>query len=90
MSNVPINISYDLDFIEGVQTEISKKIAKLVNKKNSYRRFDIRGSFNNYDIIKLTKYSEILTAITQCSDCYKDMEIEPTIGKIKNLLNKIK
>lgn len=90
MSDVITNVNYTTEFIEKLQEDISRKIAKFTNKKNSYRKLDIiQCHFYNSDIINLSNYNEILTAILQCSSCYKDMDIESIIGKVKNLLNKV-
>ena len=90
MENVYGNFNYNSEFIEDLQHQISNKIAKLSNKKNSYRKYDFGDIYDANDILKLKTYQDILEQIRYCNPCLEDFKIEDVIQKIKSLLNKLK
>lgn len=89
MENVYGNFNYNSEFIEDLQHQISDKIAKLSNKKNSYRKYDFGDIYDANDILKLQTYSKILENIRACNPCFEGTKIEDVIQKIKALLNKL-
>tara|TARA_R110000868_G_scaffold1729_5_gene13918 strand:+ start:15656 stop:15925 length:270 start_codon:yes stop_codon:yes gene_type:complete len=78
-----------MDYLEDIQTQISLKIAKKVNKYDESSRLDMGCELDTFGIFKLIGYKNILESIEQCSSCYSDLKIEDVVSKIKTNLNKI-
>lgn len=89
MENVYGNFNYNSEFIEKLQADIKSKIAELVNKQNTSRKFDLSYRFDLNDLSKLQIYSDILDRIKACDSCFQDYEIKSIVDKAKKALNKV-
>lgn len=89
MEQVYGNFNYNAEFIEDLQNQISNKIAKSANKKNSYRKYDFGNIYDVNDLLKLQQYNNLLTEIRYCNDCFEGVKIEDVVSKVKKLLNSL-
>ena len=89
MINVTPNASYSFDFISDIKNEVNKTLAKTVNKVNSNRKFDLGLEFNEEELLKLTRYNQILERVLNCASCYKDMNAADIVDVVKTNLKKI-
>ena len=83
------NFNYTVDFIENLQTEISIKLANVVNKENISRKNDLGIVINMDDVTKLSIYQDILTQVVNCNSCFEGYKIEDVVEKTKTLLNRL-
>lgn len=89
MENVYGNFNYNLEFIEKLQADLQRKIAELLNKQITSRKFDLNYRFDAAGISKLQVYVDILERVKKCDSCFEDYEIKNVIDKAKKALNKV-
>ena len=89
MINVTPNVSYSPDFISSIKDTINQTLAKTVNKMNSNRKFDLDLNFNKEEVLKLTRYNQILERVLKCDSCYKDMNAADIVDVVKTTINRI-
>lgn len=81
--------SYSYEFIENLQNQINKTLAKTINRQNASRKRDLNLCFDGELYLKLSRYNSILDRIKNCSECYKKMNIADVVSVIKTVINKI-
>jgi len=89
MTNATIDASYSFDFISDLKAKVNNTLAKTVNKINSNRKFDLGLDFNEEELLKLTRYNQILERVLNCASCYKNMNAGDIIDVVKVNINKI-
>ncbi len=93
MSHRDVNHShhtiYTNDFIKNLQDQVSRKIAKTVNKENQNRKYDLGEEINEEGIIKLTYYNNLLERLLKCDSCFKGYDPEDIVNIVKKNLNRL-
>jgi len=85
--NKPIHSMYTNEFIQNLQVEVDKAIAKMANRENSNRKFDLGNKENKTIYFRLVDYKEVLDRILHCDECFKKYEAEDIVGIVKTLIN---
>jgi len=80
---------YDVEFLQSVQLQISKKLALFTNKdiKNIQLDLGLNLRYENYQY--LGRYWEILNRIQECNCCYNNINIGDMLSNIQSQLNKL-
>lgn len=84
-----VDASYSFDFITNLKNQVDLVLAKTMNKENSNRKFDLGLNFNQEEIIKLTRYNQILDRVLNCASCYKNMNVADIVDVVKTNINRI-
>lgn len=80
--------SYSYKFIENLQNQVDKSLAKAINRQNASRKRDLNIPFDQENFLKLSQYNDILEKIKHCSSCYKNMNLANVVMAIKTVINK--
>lgn len=78
-----INPIYTPDFIQNLQNQVDRKVAKQINKLRASHKNDLGLCFNEEVVWKLSMYYNILEEIKYCNACFEEMEIENIINLVK-------
>jgi len=83
-----VTANYNNEFICNLLKQVDNKVALGADKdyKNSIYVLGLKTNLDHYE--ELTELSEILNRVLKCEDCYKDLDIEDIVNKVKNKLNK--
>ena len=81
-------VLYDKEDLKLLQERVDGAIARLINKQNSSRKYDLSYKMNILSYRKLVIYRDVLKKIQECNPCYEDYDVNKIVGIVQNLLGK--
>lgn len=76
-----------VDSIESLKRQISKKLAKSINKEKASKANDLGLCINTGNYKDLVILSEILTELQYCNGCFSEFDYEDIQNLVKISLN---
>jgi hypothetical protein len=77
-----------LEFVQEVQNQISRKIAKISKSEMYSTKNDLGCKTNKESFEALVDFNNILTNIQVCNPCYSQFNIDEIISAAKAEINK--
>lgn len=81
------NYLYSVEFIENLQKDVQKTLAKVINKENSDRKLDLGFKIKTEAYLKLSSYNSILNYLLNCSTCKMGYTTSQIVSLVKNNIN---